>query len=219
MSVEGKKIILPIEITLRGQEELDDAIKKAETANRLTKETKAMQKDDAAFQESLDLASAQAFAEEAGMLGDDFDIASDTSGLGRFKQMLQTNPFSDSDFMNLVNISKNPIGMLTSAIQANLPIIAAALMVYGLADQLFHQLTQRGGWFDLTFKRILATEFLPERSREMRQQIRLGHKQLIFTSDAGEPFIPEHTFNSLELVRNGRIFEMDEYRIRHGATF
>lgn len=219
MSVDNKKIVLPIEITLTGVDELDRQLQKAQEANRLSKETKALQKDDAAFQESLDLASAQAFAEEAGFLGEDFDVGSEPGGLNRFKELLKTNPFSDSDFRNIFQLAKDPIGMLTNVIKTNLPIIAAAMIAYGLIDKLFDQLTQRGGWFDLTFKRILETEFFPGRSREMRQAIRLGQKQLIITTAGGEPFVPEKTFNSLELVRSGQIFEMDIYRIRKGATF
>ena len=83
---------------------------------------------------------------------------------------------------------------------------------------IYKKVTARNGLFDLTFRRFIREEEIKSRSRELRQQIRVGERQAIFVSQAGVPH-PISVVNTLELVKNKDIFDLDAFRVRKGYQF
>jgi hypothetical protein len=114
----------------------------------------------------------------------------------------------------------NPFGFLKNGILSKLGA-AGLIATFGIEafQQVFTLLTAKNMPFDLHFKRIIATEYDKLRSREYRQDIRIGVKQVIFTSGIGQKFNPLNTFNNLNEVRNGEIFKMDSFKIRKGYNY
>ena len=119
--------------------------------------------------------------------------------------------------VNLLQMSKNPIGFMIRIISNPLvaPVIAA-IVVGVILHELF---TMRGGVFDLYFKRIIVDELIKGRSRESKLAIRYGlGKSVVITNESGST-VPESSFNSFEAVRSGEMENIKSFQIRKGYRF
>lgn len=99
-----------------------------------------------------------------------------------------------------------------------MPYAALIFLAIEIGKLVYQKLTSRNNIFDLTFRRWIREEIIKMRSRELRQQVRVGERQIIFVSEAGETH-PKQVVNTLELVRNREIFELDVFRVRKGYQF
>ncbi len=144
----------------------------------------------------------------------------ETSPGGRFhiEQLLAQAGFDPASVNSWMNMVKNPAGFFQVFFTRVLPILGAVVTAKEIAEFIFVELTSRNRPFDLTFRRFINEEVIKLRARELRQQIRVGERQAIFVSEAGATH-PINVVNTLELVRNGEIFNLDAFRVRKGYQF
>jgi len=121
------------------------------------------------------------------------------------------------DFVNVIQMSKNPMGFMIKLI--NNPYVAAAIAVIAIGAIIYELYTVQGGIFDLYFKRIVVDEFIKGREREAKQAIRIGlGRSVVITTRSGTN-TPESSFNSFEAVRSGEMESIKSFQIRKGYMF
>lgn len=232
--VEGNKIIIPIEVQLQAKEvikemkreidQMDTKVEKFQTSGLGAAAGAKGEREQ--FLAGGGVLEVGAEGEIEQVIEDEVnttirDLIDSESAPGRMfdiRQMLAAggmNPASVDQWFSMV---KNPIGFFQVFFLRVLPILGGILTAKEIAQFIFDELTARGRIFDLTFRRIINDEFIKLRSRELRQQIRVGERQAIFVSEAGSTH-PLEVVNTLELVRNGDIFELDVFRVRKGYQF
>lgn len=234
MSVQNYKVLIDVELQTRAVEvikemkkeidQMDSKLSKFQSsglgaaAGVTGKENKFLAKQgilqagaEGSVEESLEF-------EINSAIGD--AIESETRPGGRFDIMSLLNqagfdPKSVDDWFAMI---RNPTGFFSVMFTRVIPILGAIYTAKEIAEFIFAELTARGRPFDLTFRRTISEEFIKLRSRELRQQIRVGERQAIFVSEAGATH-PVNVVNTLELVRNKEIFELDAFRVRKGYQF
>jgi len=147
-------------------------------------------------------------------------IETETNQGGRLDimRMLNQAGFDPKSVDNWMSMIKNPAGFFSVMFTRVIPILGAIYTAKEIAEFIFQELTARNRPFDLTFRRTINEEFIKMRARELRQQIRVGERQAIFVSEAGATH-PINVVNTLELVRNREIFDLDAFRVRKGYQF
>ena len=240
-SIEGNRIVVPIEIQLKAQQEINDVLKRIDDADK--KWTKLKQSGIGALagvgaagaiggakgsqflaKQGILQAGAGGAEEEAveQAINDSIldTLEDEVKPGGKFSvtNLLKASGLDTPSAKTFMNMAKNPTGFFQNFFLRVLPIFGAIYTAKEVGEFLFKELTARGRPFDLTFRRIVAEENAKSRQRELRQQIRVGESQMIFVSEAGTPH-PLEIVNTLEWVRNREIFEMDNYRIRTGYNF
>lgn len=165
-------------------------------------------------QNALDIETNKAISEalEDALEGDNNIMNSSIRG------WLSDNGVNDEGLTQLFSMIRNPQGFFQTFFTRALPILGVIYTAKEIAEFLFDELTARGRLFDLTFRRIINEEILKLRSRELKQQVRVGERQVIFVSEAGK-MNPVQVTNSFELVRNGDIFASDAWKVRKGYQF
>lgn len=248
-SISGKKILIPIEVQAQAQEVIREMKKTIDDMDSKTSKFQAMGfgalggaaaggsqnflksagitgvaesqrsasrlsrkvQSGSGFNESLELAIDQGIEEV-------IDVELSSGGRLNIKNMLAQAGFDSRNVDQWMSMIKNPSGFFQIMFTRVIPILGGILTAKAIAEFIFTELTARNRPFDLTFRRFINEEFIKLRARELRQQIRVGLRQNIFVSEAGETH-PINVVNTLELVRNGQIFELDVYKVRKGYQF
>lgn len=247
MDIPGKKILIPVEVQAQAQQvivemkkmidEMDAKVSKfqsmgfvgmagaANQQNFLKKAGVIGVNESIKEQENIEqkVKSGAGFEDTLNRAVDDsvqeiIDKEISTGGkLANAQKFLGVTGFNKETFENLKDLALNP-KMIAMKVAKAMPYAAIALIAYEVGKLLYDKLTSRNGLFDLTFRRHVEEEFIKLRARELRQQIRVGERQAIFVSEAGVSH-PIETINTLELVRNGDIFNLDTFRVRKGYQF
>jgi len=138
---------------------------------------------------------------------------------GKFdlRKFLGISGFNSESAQNLKNLAMNPAALGMRVARA-MPYAAIALLAVEVGILVYKKLISRNNIFDLTWRRFVKDELIKQRARELRQQIRVGERQAIFVSEAGSTH-PLNVVNTLELVRNKEIFDLDAFRVRKGYQF
>jgi len=235
--MEGNKIVIPIEVQLQAQQvikemkreidEMDSKVQKFQSsglgaATGVAPEG-ARGQQFLAGQGILQVGAEGNFEQ---IIEDEInttirDLIDSESTAGRMfdiRQMLQAGGMNPASVDSWFSMVKNPIGFFQVFFLRVLPILGGILTAKEIVQFIFDELTARGRIFDLTFRRVINEEFIKLRARELRQQVRVGERQVIFVSEAGSTH-PLEVVNTLELVRNRDIFELDVFRVRKGYQF
>lgn len=221
MSVEdnGKIIWIDFEIRTRGLDKLKEAAEKLRSSKKEMKEAAPVESEE--FIENLiGELGGQDVTEEIGKILQE-EIKKPEATKSIFEQLEDVIGRNTSSGIPGKEFLTNPIGAVLTVIQT-VPIIGqaitAAIVISQLGPRILDWLMQKGNLLDRFFKRLLADELNVGRSREQRQEVRVGVRQVIFTRESGSTD-PEYAFNSFQSVRNHSIYEMDIFRVRKGYQY
>jgi len=230
MSVQNHKVLIDVEVQMKSQDtvremkkdidQMDTKLSKIQSqgvTGGTTKTNRFLSKQgifqtgaagdfDQTIQSSVN-ESIQDVLETEVRPGGKFDI----------RKWLGITGFNTESLESLKNMAMNP-GSLGMKVARAMPYAALAFIAVEVGILVFKKLISRNQPFDLTWRREVSLEVIKQRAKELRQQIRVGERQAIFVSEAGATH-PINVVNTLELVRNGQIFELDAFRVRKGYQF
>lgn len=232
--IEGNKIVVPFEVQLQAQQVIKEMKKEIDEMDTKVQKFQASGLGAAAgvsgkgskflAKQGILEAGAEGELEESieseinSAISDAITSETKPGGGLDINSLLIAGGFNASDVDNWFNMIKNPAGFFQVFFFRVMPILGGILTAKEIAEFIFQELTARGRIFDLTFRRIIAEEDIKIRARELRQQIRVGERQAIFVSEAGSSH-PLEVVNTLELIRNKDIYELDVFRVRKGYQF
>lgn len=230
MSVQNYKVLIDVEVQMKAQDSIREMKKDVDQMDSKLSKMQSQGVTGGTTKTNRFLSKQGIF--QTGATGD-FDqiiqssvnesiqdtIETEVRPGGKFdiRKLLGITGFNKETVESLKTLIINPKAIGMRVAQA-MPFAAIAFLAVSVGVLVYKKLISRNNIFDLTWRRFVKDEMIKLRARELRQQIRVGERQAIFVSEAGETH-PINVVNTFELVRNGQIFELDAFRIRKGYQF
>lgn len=190
---EGNVLLVPIEIRQVDQRKIDELLAQLK---QLDAETKGLPGFEAQDVTRLTPESEAAISK--------FDL--------NMKQWMEKSGLDAADVGQFMMFMRSPAQGILRALMAN-PAVSAALVGILVIPQVWDWLTDKGRPWSLFFKREIQLEGNAGRTRESRQEVRAGFRQVIFVRHSGESDVYA-AFNSYEAVRSREIEDIEIFQTR-----
>ena len=192
---EGNVLLVPIEIRQTDQKRIDEMLAQLK---QLDAETKGLP--------GFDPDTVQRLQPEGQAAMDKFDLS--------MKKWMEKSGLDAADVGQFMMFMRSPAQGIMRALMTN-PYVAAAMVAILIIPQVWDWLTDKGRPFNKFFVRKIVDEGNVGRSRQSRQEVRFGFRQVIFVRFSGETDVYT-AFNSFEAVRAREIENLEIFQIRSG---